>query len=301
MQTNGNYVAGTESNFVILSEWTITAWIKLREPSLNNGRRTIISSATVGGGNWWSFVVQDFNVQEALLFDFTTLPVSSSITVPLDTVTFVAVVADGGGLGGTTNRHRFAMWDGNGWSLKDGTAFTSIRLDGLEIGTFNLGNRFDGIIDDVCIFDRTLSQFDLDRMTRADTDGDGIPDWKDDDDDGEGVLDVDEVAGGTNTKDPDTDDDSQNDLEESIAGTTGTDSNSFFRIDDNIIMNPGDVSFDTVTGRVYSVDYTDDLNADPQVWMSLLSNFPGIGSPITVSDPDDATNRNYRIRVNLSP
>ena len=52
--------------------------------------------------------------------------------------------------------HRFAIWDGSTWQFSPGTAFSPIRLQGLELGAFDGTAAFKGIIDDVRIYDRAV-------------------------------------------------------------------------------------------------------------------------------------------------
>lgn len=62
--------------------------------------------------------------------------------------------------------------------------------------------------------------FTVAQNAALDTDGNGISDWLDDDDDGDGLLDTEESQYGTNPLDPDSDDDGDNDYLEVVrAGT----------------------------------------------------------------------------------
>ena len=162
LTTNGTYVAGMSPAYRSTgNQWSITAWVNLPDPQATVGRRELIGSAT-GVNNWWNFGVQDWaGTQEALTFDFNTVPVRATIGVPLGKPVFVAVIANNAGLGAVTNRHRFAMWDGASWSVEDGTAFATLGL-AVNIGTWREGvDKFDGSIDDVRIFDRALTQTEL--------------------------------------------------------------------------------------------------------------------------------------------
>lgn len=62
-------------------------------------------------------------------------------------------------------------------------------------------------------------------------------------------------------------------------------------------VDPLTIQFNTLTGGIYTVDYNDALIPDPQNWEILSNDVQGIDAPVSVSDPDDATNRNYRVRV----
>lgn len=127
-----------------------------------------------------------------------------------------------------------------------------------------------------------------------DRDGDGMPDgWEIE------HLDAGLLAGVSNAPDRDVDGDGAPDQAEYIAHTDPGDSNSFFAVDGITVMSPVEVQFDTATGRVYTVDYTHDLPAQPQMWTTLSNAVQGTDASVTVIDPDDATNRNYRVRVSM--
>ncbi len=111
------------------------------------------------------------------------------------------------------------------------------------------------------------------------------------DNDGDGLLDP---------SDPDDDNDNQSDVEELIAGTSGTDSNSFFAIDRIFVPNPVVVRIDTYTGRLYSVEYNIDLDVVPQNWTLLTNDIPGTGLGIDIVDPAVASGRTYRAGVRLA-
>jgi len=302
--TDGTYTVSTGTPFEVLNNnWTVTAWIKIDDPRGPTQPLNIISSDWLSPGNW-TFRFQHFGpVNNNLIFDFGSTPEASSIELPLGTTLFIAMVFDSSGLGGGTSRHRFGVWDGASWSFKEGTTANSLRLQGLEIGSFATGlNRMDGIIDDVCIFGRTLTQFELDRMTRADTDGDGILDYRDPDDDNDGLTDSEEQPGGTNTKDPNTDDDPQSDYEEYIADTDGTDSNLFFHLTSISNVNSKTVYFDSSSNRIYTMEFTTNL-LDSGSWSDLsptTTEVPGAGGPDSLTDTNDVeVNKNYRIQVEL--
>ena len=98
---------------------------------------------------------------------------------------------------------------------------------------------------------------------------------------------------------PNFDNDSMSNEEEFIAGSDMMDSNSIWKIGGVSVMSPASILFDTVTGRDYAIDYNDALVPNPQVWTEFTNGIPGTGGAISIDDPDDATNRNYRVRVKL--
>jgi predicted outer membrane repeat protein len=84
--------------------------------------------------------------------------------------------------------------------------------------------------------------------------------------------------------------------DERVAGTDFTDEHDVFGVAD---VTSGGITFDSVTGRVYAVEFNENLLVVPQVWTEFTNGIPGTGSAIMIHDPDDATNRNYRVRVKL--
>jgi len=126
-------------------------------------------------------------------------------------------------------------------------------------------------------------------VSGADSDGDGIPDaW--------------EIAHGLNpnSKDDaalDSDGDGLTNLQEYLAGTDPQNAQSAFRAAAGVSAS-GDfqVSFNTVAGKQYVVERTDDLGSGQ--WTQVSPVFNGDGSLKSVNDgPPSATSRFYRVRV----
>jgi hypothetical protein len=93
-------------------------------------------------------------------------------------------------------------------------------------------------------------------VSLADTDGDGTPDFRDPDDNNDGLPDRDEAAAGSNPKDPDTDTDNvgATDGDEVIAGTEPTDNTSLFIITDVSAVSSNVVlRWSSVSNRTYSL------------------------------------------------
>jgi hypothetical protein len=55
------------------------------------------------------------------------------------------------------------------------------------------------------------------------------------------------------------------------------------------------ISFPTSTGQFYHVQYRDDLAVGP--WSALVSNIPGSGALMSISDTNVSTARFYRVRA----
>ena len=94
----------------------------------------------------------------------------------------------------------------------------------------------------------------------------------------------------------DPDGDGFTNLDEYIAGTDPGDGESLLQVL-NLIPQPFSVTFDTVTGRLYGVEYKDDLL--DATWQSLTSNVSGTGGAVEVDDSDQTGKRFYRIQVRL--
>lgn len=139
----------------------------------------------------------------------------------------------------------------------------------------------------------------------GDFDGDGIPDELDSDDDNDGIPDWWEVANGMNPFSPgdaniDADRDKLINLEEYIAGTDPWDGRNRFLVGGvNVQLNNILVWFDSVSGRLYGVEYRDDL-LDQAGWQ-ILTNwiYSSSGGRFEVIDPTPVNKRFYRLKVRL--
>jgi len=221
------------------------------------------------------------------------------LSVPLEENVFVAILGDRAGIDGTANRHRFVLWDGTSWQFSEGTQFIDIRLKGLEIGSFNDGAReFDGIIDDFRIYGNTLLQEDLDELTQADTDGDGLLDFQDPDDDNDGLADEDEIQGGTNPKESDTDGDGSNDSDEILAGTDPLDALDFFAIRSIQIGTSNTVLvWSSASNQFYSVSSLSNLPSG--ILHTVDQNIPATppNNVFTNMTPSSTESLNYVMRA----
>jgi hypothetical protein len=128
----------------------------------------------------------------------------------------------------------------------------------------------------------------LDTAPEADTDGDGLPDWWEQQHFGSPTA---AVPGAQN------DGDGVNNLDEYWAGTDPTNSVSYPRIEDLDYTGNTTIQFYTVTGRTYSLEF----NTNPlpiTTWASLQSGYPGTNGWVTFNDTNQSDFRAYRLRIN---
>ncbi|MBN1675613.1 MAG: DUF4082 domain-containing protein, partial [Kiritimatiellae bacterium] len=115
------------------------------------------------------------------------------------------------------------------------------------------------------------------------------------------------VAGGPDTDgdgisddaDPDDDNDGMSDEDEQIAGTNPLDAGSSFQVSGFRVRGAtAELSFDSVTGRVYGLSWNDDLT-DTNGWTPVSGVVTGTGAQIQWADPDadSVSRRFYRLEV----
>lgn len=169
LKSDDTYVAGSDPDYRILSNnWSVAAWVRLDSTQSQTSDR-VIASSDWNSSDGWTFFVKDGAVEENLGFDFGSGRIQSNLSLPLDQDLFVAVLGDSSASFGPGHKHRFAVWNGLTWQYSDGTTFSNLRLQGLELGSFNNGQRqFEGALDEVRIYNRTLTQSELDGLV-ADT------------------------------------------------------------------------------------------------------------------------------------
>jgi hypothetical protein len=161
VQADGAYVAGTgDGTFRVLSgAYSITACARYA----GSGDRIIISSDWDSSTGW----MLGFRNGE-IFFDFgNRRKTTGNHSVTPDTTYLIAVRFDDtkSVFGGGVNDYSISFWDGTAWNHSDGTVDRGIRLQGLEIGAYNSGTReLTGLVDDVRVYDHTLSQFELDEL-----------------------------------------------------------------------------------------------------------------------------------------
>lgn len=159
LETDGDYVpAASATDHQSLSSWTVTAWLNVPEGAFSGADRGIVSSDWIYPSPWMFYVRSSAGLTNNLGFDFGPVRTDSGLEVPAGRPVLVSIASDPSGTAFTgTNTYRFAIWDGFTWQTTEGLQNASIRLQGLEIGSFNTGDRqFVGSIDEVCIYDEAL-------------------------------------------------------------------------------------------------------------------------------------------------
>ena len=140
--------------------------------------------------------------------------------------------------------------------------------------------------------------------TIPDFDSDGDPDFHDPDDDNDGIPDVFEENFGldpNNAADAglDPDMDGFTSLAEFIADTDPTNGMSFFRIDKLGITNSVIIFFDSSTGRIYTLEFIDDLVNGFFTNFPEHTDIPGAGDADSFTDTNEMPRRFYQIEVEL--
>ncbi|MEM7393471.1 MAG: DUF11 domain-containing protein, partial [Verrucomicrobiota bacterium] len=102
--------------------------------------------------------------------------------------------------------------------------------------------------------------------------------------DGDGLLDF---------VDPDDDNDSVPDDQETIAGTDPLDSNSFLwiQIDPSATQDVQTLTFPSATGRTYFIQCKTNLFVDP--WVTTKTNIPGSGGMLIIPQTNNTVDRKY--------
>ena len=143
-----------------------------------------------------------------------------------------------------------------------------------------------------------------------DTDGNGVPNELDPDNDGDNLADTDEVSGDTfipitptDVNDPDSDGDGSSDYNESIAGTDPTDANVELKILSITETNEEQtVSWMARNGKTYKLMATDSSFEQPSqaIYTNVASGGSGLWLVTTniVTDTSNSTNaRFYAVEV----
>jgi len=178
LQSDGTYVAGSDPDYKVLdANWTIAIWFNWA-----SGANTMWGSDWASGDGWSTRINEG-----QLIHDFGNRVGNSELMPQGGRDYFLAIARrtnDATDLPGTGevsgDRHVFALYDKaeDTWSYSYGTHSSNIRLQGIEIGTFNANREWVGTLDDPRIYGIVLTQTDLDALVLA-----PIPGDCDDDDD----------------------------------------------------------------------------------------------------------------------
>lgn len=137
-----------------------------------------------------------------------------------------------------------------------------------------------------------------------DTDGDGLADSVDPDDDNDGMPDPFEIQYNLNPINPadaglDGDNDGLNNLAEFIADTIPTNNLSYWEVDGITNTPPARIVFSGSVQRVYTLQFNPDLRTG--TWSTVAGQVavPGAGAGSTLQDAAAATGGFYRVQVHL--
>ena len=132
---------------------------------------------------------------------------------------------------------------------------------------------------------------DPEQLPDVDTDGDGIYDLLDMDDDNDGLSDSGETAIGTDPKDPDSDGDGATDREEVLAGTDPNDPTSHFACGQiDVAGTDVTIHWSSSANRTYSLWGADSPGSG--AWTLIESGIPET-APLNVRDVDKQGDRHF--------
>jgi len=189
--------------------------------------------------------------------------------------------------------------------------FTGNQVRVISIAVFVHGNAVGSATNTAEITTTSLDTNLANNISEAliqlpDTDMNGVADFADPDDDGDGMPDIWELQYGfdrTNSADAgeNQDGDDFNNLQEYIADTNPTNDTSFFVVDYIEAGSSVQVQVWSSTGRVYTLQFAEDIIQN--VWTNMPGqiDLPGNGSAFNLTDLSPGTNRSYRINVKLPP
>ena len=181
--------------------------------------------------------------------------------------------------------------------------YYSVDVGAYEYLNPNADTDGDGIKDGVEVFsftsDATMFDSDMDGMGDGFESQYGLNAMGNDanaDADNDGLSNLTEAGNGTDPTNEDTDGDNSPDGDEDIAGTIPTDPSSYFYVS-NIQPIPSggcDITFDTVSGRIYTIYCCSELGGS---WGIVLADMAGDGNPAVVTDPYNDGSCFYKVEV----
>jgi hypothetical protein len=117
------------------------------------------------------------------------------------------------------------------------------------------------------------------------------------------LIDGQEIVHGTDPLAPDTDGDAQRDGEEVIAGTNPLNAAEYFSFQ-QMVIDPGIsapvISWQSVTGRLYTLSVSADLINEVWASVSGYENLPGTGAEVAYTNPVPQATELYRVQVRLA-
>lgn len=170
VESNSTYVSGPATTpYVLGSTFTISGWFNASSITGGSSDRTIVSNQYTSNtgfalGTNSSRIFADFG---------NTREYSTSGSVSANRTYFVAMLQDTNGdtnFGWTAgSNNRISLYDTttSTWQHFDGTdSKTGINLQNMSIGSFTsaLTREFEGLLDDIRIYDNTLSQTELEEL-----------------------------------------------------------------------------------------------------------------------------------------
>jgi len=203
------------------------------------------------------------------------------------------VVGGTAGLGGQIRIALPNSASGQGSSLpyvpRPGQAFELVRA-GVRTGEFSSVAAPAGLGGDAFALSYTSTGVWLQVVREIDSDQDGMPDYW------ENQF-FQSPQGGNASIDSDLD--GSHDGEEFIADTNPTNDLSYFALEQVTIASPVTIHFDSSTGRVYTLQCSDDLIAGAWSNVPGAIDQPGLGVGDNLSDPAITNLRSYRIHIRL--
>lgn len=265
------------------AEWTIGCWFTAPLPSTGNWHTMTRASASAGDHH----IILDSSLNLGM-YDNTTAGLfrSSGYNMSGLAAGWHHLAAVGSG---TTTRFYV---DG----VLAGTSDRKGEGDIYAVGNYQGKNqRFTEKIDDIRVYNYALGVPEIAALanpgTNQNVDAYGIPDaWK---------IQYFGSAGATNAGAmDDADGDGMCNLAEYVAGTSPANATEVLRVQGSAYQGGTfGLSFGTVTGRLYSVKYCDDLQAGS--WGLLVDNVAATNNTVQVTDTNKQMRRFYKVGVKL--